>query len=79
MSWLSGLFGKQKREKELEEGVRSHLEMAAREHGRVNQGAIRGRPSKRATPASGFPAAQLKVPPSRIPMNRPGKGYPIDK
>src|SRR5437016_14030167 len=31
MSWLSGLFGKQKREKELEEEVRSHLEMAARE------------------------------------------------
>src|SRR5256886_14806359 len=26
MSWLSGLFGKQKREKELEEEVRSHLE-----------------------------------------------------
>ena len=31
MSWLSGLFGKQKREKELEEEVRSHLEMAVRE------------------------------------------------
>src|SRR5437764_14285904 len=31
MSWLSGLFGKRKREKELEEEVRSHLEMAARE------------------------------------------------
>jgi len=31
MSWLSGLFDKPKREKELEEEVRSHLEMAARE------------------------------------------------
>ena len=31
MSWLSGLFGKRKREKELDEEVRSHLEMAARE------------------------------------------------
>jgi len=31
MSWLSGHFGKWKREKELEEEVRSHLEMAARE------------------------------------------------
>jgi predicted permease len=31
MNWLSGLFGKRKREKELEEEVRSHLEMAARE------------------------------------------------
>src|SRR5437660_6672566 len=31
MSWLSGLFGKRKREKELEEEVLSHLEMAARE------------------------------------------------
>jgi len=32
MSWLSRLFGKWKREKELEEEVQSHLEMAAREH-----------------------------------------------
>jgi len=31
MSWLSGLFGKRKREKELAEEVQSHLEMAARE------------------------------------------------
>src|SRR2546430_13624937 len=31
MSWLSGLFGKRRQEKELEEEVRSHLEMAARE------------------------------------------------
>src|SRR5467141_3234636 len=31
MSWLSGLFGKRKREKELDEEVRSHLEMAAQE------------------------------------------------
>src|SRR6267378_4445536 len=31
MNWLSGLFGKRKREKELEEEVRSHLEMAAKE------------------------------------------------
>jgi predicted permease len=31
MSWLSGLFGRRKRDKELEEEVRSHLEMAARE------------------------------------------------
>src|SRR6266568_7404035 len=31
MSWLSGLFGKGKRDKELDEEVRSHLEMAARE------------------------------------------------
>src|SRR5437660_233909 len=31
MSWLKGLFGKRKREKELDEEVRGHLEMAARE------------------------------------------------
>jgi putative ABC transport system permease protein len=31
MNWLSGLFRRWKREKELEEEVRSHLEMAARE------------------------------------------------
>src|SRR5437016_4345809 len=31
MNWLNGLFCKPKREKELEEEVRSHLEMAARE------------------------------------------------
>jgi putative ABC transport system permease protein len=31
MSWLSGLFGRRKRDKELEEEVHSHLEMAARE------------------------------------------------
>jgi len=31
MSWMSELFGQWKREKELEEEVRSHLEMAARE------------------------------------------------
>lgn len=37
MSWMSGLFGKRKREEELEEEVRSHLEMAARE--RVERGA----------------------------------------
>jgi len=36
MSWLSGLFGKRKREKELDEEVRTHLEMAARE--RVERG-----------------------------------------
>jgi putative ABC transport system permease protein len=36
MSWLSGLFGKWKREKEVDEEVRSHLEMAARE--RVEKG-----------------------------------------
>jgi hypothetical protein len=32
MTWLSALFAKPKREKELDEEVRSHLEMAAREH-----------------------------------------------
>jgi predicted permease len=32
MSRLSGLFGKREREKELDEEVRSHLKMAAREH-----------------------------------------------
>src|SRR6267143_1127002 len=32
MSWFSGLFGRGKREKELEEEVRNHLAMAAREH-----------------------------------------------
>src|SRR5258708_3836500 len=37
MSWLSGVFGKWKREEELEEEVRSDLEMAARE--RVERGA----------------------------------------
>ena len=31
MNWLSRLFGRRKREKELDEEVRSHLEMAARE------------------------------------------------
>src|SRR5207249_11521403 len=31
MRWLKGLFGKRKREKELDEEVRGHLEMAARE------------------------------------------------
>jgi len=36
MSWVSGLFGRRKREKELGEEVRSHLEMAARE--RVERG-----------------------------------------
>jgi len=36
MSWLNGLFGKRKREKELEDEVRGHLEMAARE--RVERG-----------------------------------------
>src|SRR5260370_34830393 len=36
MNWLSGLFRRRKREKELEEEVRSHLEMAARE--RVEKG-----------------------------------------
>jgi len=36
MNWLNGLFGKRKREKELDEEVRSHLEMAARE--RVERG-----------------------------------------
>jgi predicted permease len=36
MSWLSSLFGKRRREDELEEEVRNHLEMAARE--RVEQG-----------------------------------------
>ncbi len=36
MNWLSGLFGKRKREKELEEEVRSHLKLSAQalvEHG----------------------------------------------
>jgi len=32
MSWLSGLFGKRKREKELDEEVRSHLKLSAQEH-----------------------------------------------
>jgi hypothetical protein len=36
MSWLSGLFGRGKREQELEEEVRSHLKMAAQE--RVERG-----------------------------------------
>src|SRR5205807_9154415 len=36
MSWLSGLFDKRKRDKELDEEVRSHLHMAARE--RVERG-----------------------------------------
>lgn len=40
MNRLSGLFGKRKREKELEEEVRSHLEMAARE--RVEHGVDEG-------------------------------------
>jgi predicted permease len=37
MSWLNGLFGKGKREKELEEELQSHLEMATRE--RADRGA----------------------------------------
>src|SRR5437879_3985532 len=36
MSWANRLFGKRKRDKELDEEVRSHLEMAARE--RVGRG-----------------------------------------
>src|SRR6202048_2032905 len=36
MSWINRLFGRPKREKELEEEIRSHLEMAARE--RVKRG-----------------------------------------
>jgi predicted permease len=36
MSWLSGLFGRGKREQELEEEVRSHLKLAAQE--RVERG-----------------------------------------
>jgi predicted permease len=37
MSWVNRLLGKRKREEELEEEVRSHLEMAARE--RIERGA----------------------------------------
>ncbi len=37
MNWLSTLFGKGKREKEFDEEVRSHLDMAAQE--RVGRGA----------------------------------------
>jgi predicted permease len=40
MSWMSELFGRWKREKELEEEVRGHLEMAARE--RVDRGSEAG-------------------------------------
>jgi hypothetical protein len=36
MNWVSRLFGRRKREEELEEEVRSHLKMAARE--RVEMG-----------------------------------------
>src|SRR6266481_9422360 len=36
MSWMNRLFGRQKQEKELEEEVRTHLEMAAKE--RVERG-----------------------------------------
>jgi hypothetical protein len=32
MSWLSGLFGKRKRQIELDEEVRSHLKLSAEEH-----------------------------------------------
>ncbi len=40
MSWLNGLFGKRRQEKELEEEVRSHLEMAAQE--RAERGEKKG-------------------------------------
>src|SRR6266853_2488920 len=40
MSWMDGLFGKRKREKELEDEVLSHLEMAARE--RMDRGVAEG-------------------------------------
>jgi hypothetical protein len=40
MSWMSELFGRRKREKELDDELRSHLEMAARE--RVERGADAG-------------------------------------
>src|SRR5690242_1455715 len=40
MNWLSGLFGKRRQETELDEEVRSHLEMAARE--RVEHGVDEG-------------------------------------
>src|SRR6266481_1227739 len=36
MNWVNRLFGRQKQEKELEEEVRTHLEMAAKE--RVERG-----------------------------------------
>src|SRR5438105_14508759 len=40
MSWMDGLFGKRKREKELEEEVRSHLKLSAQE--RVERGVDEG-------------------------------------
>ncbi len=46
MNWLSGLFGRRKQEKELEEEVRTHLEMAAKD--RVE----RGEPAKEAERAA---------------------------
>jgi len=46
MNWLSALFGRGKREKELEEEVRSHLEMAARE--RAERGVDEGEAARAA-------------------------------
>src|SRR5947199_7919966 len=40
MRWMDGLFGKRKREKELEEEVRSHLKLSAQE--RVERGVDEG-------------------------------------
>jgi predicted permease len=46
MSWSGGLFGRWKRERELEDELRSHLEMAAREH------AVRGDTTREAERAA---------------------------
>jgi predicted permease len=46
MSWLDGLFGRRKREKELEEEVQSHLKMAAQE--RVERGVDEGEAARAA-------------------------------
>jgi len=37
MSWLSALFGRRKRERELDEEVLSHLKMAAVDHSERGQ------------------------------------------
>src|SRR6267143_5795994 len=46
MSWTNRLFGRRKQEKELEEEVRTHLEMAAKDH------VERGEPAREAARAA---------------------------
>ena len=52
MRWLKGLFGKRKREKELDEEVRCHLEMAAREREERGEASVEAEPQLAASSAT---------------------------